>query len=171
MLYLWLVTLIIFNTAWLGLTIFGLPGNWLIAISTCFFAWWQWDSGVFSIYTLVVVVALAALGELVEFTAGVTGARKSGASWPGSIAALFGAIAGAILGTFLIPVPLFGTLVGACFGAGFGVWGVEFSRGKKMEHSVRYAVGAGLGEFFGITSKFVLGIIIWFTVAVAAFWP
>lgn len=171
MLYLWLSTLIILNTAWLGLTIFGLPGNWLIAISTCLFAWWRWDSGVFSIYTLVVVVVLAAMGELVEFTAGMMGARKSGASWPGSIAALFGAIAGAVLGTFAIPIPLFGTLIGACFGAGFGVWGLEFSRGKKMEHSVRYAVGAGLGEFFGITSKLVLGIIIWFTVAIAAFWP
>ncbi len=171
MLYLWLVILIIFNTAWLGLVIFGLPGNWLIVISTCLFAWWRWDHGVFSIYTLVALVALAALGELVEFTAGAIGARKSGASWPGSIAALFGAIAGALLGTFAIPIPLLGTLLGACLGAGFGVWGLEFSRGRKMEHSVRYAVGAGLGEFFGITSKLVLGIIIWFMVVVAAFWP
>lgn len=40
-----------------------------------------------------------------------------------------------------------------------------------MEYSVRYAVGAGLGEFFGIASKLILGIIIWFTVAIAAFWP
>ena len=171
MVYVWLIVLIVFNTAWLGLTVFGLPGNWLMVISTCFFAWRRWESGVFSIYTLVAVVALAALGELLELTAGMVGARKSGASWPGSIAALFGAVAGAILGTFMIPIPFFGTLMGACAGAGLGVWGLEFSRGRKMEHSVRYAVGAGLGEFFGITSKLVLGIIIWSTVAVAAFWP
>jgi uncharacterized protein YqgC (DUF456 family) len=171
MVYVWLIVLIVFNTAWLGLTVFGLPGNWLMAISTCFFAWWRWESGVFSIYTLVAVVALAAVGELLELTAGMVGARKSGASWPGSIAALFGAVAGAILGTFMIPIPFIGTLMGACAGAGLGVWGLEFSRGRKMEHSVRYAVGAGLGEFFGITSKLVLGIIIWSTVAVAAFWP
>jgi len=171
MLYLWLIVLIIFNTAWLGLVFFGLPGNWMIVISTCLFAWWRWDSGVFSIYTLVAVVALAVMGEIIEFSAGVIGARKSGASWPGSIAALFGAIAGAIFGTFLIPIPFFGTLMGACLGAGTGVWGLEFSRGKKMEHSVRYAVGAGLGEFFGITSKLILGTVIWLTVAIAAFWP
>jgi hypothetical protein len=171
MLYLWLIVLIIFNTVWLGLVIFGLPGNWMIVISTCLFAWWRWDSGVFSIYTLVAVVALAVMGEIIEFSAGVIGARKSGASWPGSIAALFGAIAGAIFGTFLIPIPFFGTLMGACLGAGTGVWGLEFSRGKKMEHSVRYAVGAGLGEFFGITSKLILGTVIWLTVAIAAFWP
>ncbi len=171
MLYLYAVGLILLNAAWLMLVLFGLPGNWMIVISTCLFAWWRWESGVFSIYTLVFVVVLAALGELMELSAGMIGAKKSGASWPGSIAALFGAIVGAILGTFLIPIPFFGTLMGACLGAGTGVWGLEFSRGKKMEHSVRYAVGAGLGEFFGITSKLALGIVIWFTVAVAAFWP
>ena len=171
MVYLYAIALILLNAAWLMLVIFGLPGNWMIVISTCLFAWWRWDSGVFSIYTLVALVAMAMTGEIIEFSAGVIGARKSGASWPGSIAALFGAIAGAILGTFLIPVPFFGTLMGACLGAGTSVWGLEFSRGKKMEHSVRYAVGAGIGEFFGITSKLILGIAIWLTVAIAAFWP
>ncbi|MHC4556381.1 MAG: DUF456 family protein [Planctomycetota bacterium] len=171
MLYLLLIILILLNAVWLVLVIFSLPGNWLIVISTCLFAWWRWEDGVFSIYTLIVIVALAVLGELVELSAGMIGAKKSGASWPGSIAALFGAVTGAVLGTFLIPIPFFGTLLGACIGAGLGVWGLEFSRGKKMEHSVRYAVGAGLGEFFGITSKLVLGIVIWFTVAIAAFWP
>ena len=171
MVYLYASILIMLNAAWLMLVVFGLPGNWMIVISTCLFAWWRWDSGIFSVPTLVVIVALAALGEIIEFSAGVIGARKSGASWPGSIAALFGAIAGAVFGTFLIPIPFFGTLMGACLGAGTGVWGLEFSRGKKMEHSVRYAVGAGLGEFFGITSKLILGIVIWLTVAIAAFWP
>ena len=171
MVYLWSTILVLLNSAWLGLVVFGLPGNWLIVISTCMFAWWQWDKSVFSIYTLIAIVILAALGELVEFTAGMIGAKKSGASWPGSVAALFGAVTGAVLGTFLFPIPFLGTLLGACTGAGLCVWGMEFSRGTKAEHSLRYAVGAGLGEFFGITSKFALGIIIWLIVAVAAFWP
>ncbi len=171
MLYLWLILLVLLNTAWLGLVVFGLPGNWLIVISTYLFAWWQWDNRVFSIYILITIAILAVLGELLEFSAGMIGAKKSGASWPGSIAALFGAVTGAVLGTFLIPIPFFGTLLGACFGAGLCVWGMEFSRGTKTEHSVRYAVGAGISEFFGITSKFALGIAIWLIVAVAAFWP
>jgi len=171
MVYLWSIVLVILNSAWLGLVVFGLPGNWLIVISTCLFAWWRWGNSVFSIYTLITILVLAVLGELAEFTAGVIGARKSGASWPGSIAALFGAVTGAIFGTFLIPIPLLGTLLGACLGAGLCVWAMEFSRGKKAEHSLRYAVGAGLGEFFGITTKFALGVVIWFVVAVAAFWP
>ena len=171
MLHLWLIILILLNTAWLGLVVFGLPGNWLIVISTCLFAWWKWDSNAFSIYTLIAIAILAVLGELVEFCAGMIGARKSGASWLGSIASFFGALTGAVLGTFLIPIPFLGTLLGACSGAGLCVWIMECCRGEKAKHSIRCAVGAGIGEFFGIISKFTLGIVIWFIVAVAAFWP
>jgi uncharacterized protein YqgC (DUF456 family) len=171
MVYLWSIVLVILNTAWLGLVVFGLPGNWLIVISTCLFAWWRWGNNVFSIYTLVAIVVLAVVGELSEFTAGMISARRSGASWHGSVAAIFGAIVGAIFGTFMIPILFLGTLIGACVGAGLCVWGMEISRGEQAEHSLRHAVSAGLGEFVGIISKFAMGIVIWLIVAVAAFWP
>lgn len=163
--------LIVVNTCWLMLDLLGLPGNWLIVVSTCLVAWWRWEDGVFSIYTLIGLVVLAALGELAEFFAGMFGAKRAGAGWQGSFAALGGAIAGGILGTFLIPMPLVGTLAGACIGAGFGAWWMGLVRGKKMKQSVRYGVGAGIGEFFGITSKIALGLVIWVIVAVAAFCP
>ena len=67
MLYLLLILLILLNIIWLALVLFGLPGNWLIVTSTCLFAWWRWDDGVFSIYTLIVIAVLAGLGELFEF--------------------------------------------------------------------------------------------------------
>ncbi len=171
MLYLWLILLILINSIWLMLVLFALPGNWLIVISTCLFAWWRWEDGVFSIYTLIAIVVLAVLGELFEFFGGMHGAKRSGASRRGSIAALAGAITGAILGTFMIPVLFLGTVLGACIGAGLGAWAMEISRGRKMEESVRCAVGAGLGELLGITGKVTVGIIIWLTVAVAAFCP
>ncbi|GAF70250.1 unnamed protein product, partial [marine sediment metagenome] len=50
-------------------------------------------------------------------------------------------------------------------------WGLELAGGRKLQDSARFAMGAGIGEFLGITSKFILGIIIWLIVAVAAFWP
>jgi uncharacterized protein YqgC (DUF456 family) len=171
MLYLWLILLILLNAVWLMLVLFGLPGNWLIVISTCLFVWWRWEDGVFSIYTLIVIVVLAGLGELFELLGGMHGAKRAGASRRGSIAALAGAIVGAILGTFMIPVLFLGTVLGACIGAGLGAWAIEVSRGRKMEESVRCGVGAGLGELLGITAKVTAGIIIWLTVAIAAFWP
>ena len=85
--------------------------------------------------------------------------------------ALGGAVTGAVLGTFLIPIPFLGTLIGGCVGGGLGAWGLEVMGGKKMEQSVRSGVGAGFGVLFGTTAKCAIGVIIWLIVAVAAFWP
>jgi len=171
MLYVWSSILIVLNAGWLLLVLFGLPGNWLMVLSTCLFAWWQWDQRVFSGWTLVAITALALLGELIEFLAGMLGARGSGASWRASIAAVFGAILGAVLGTFVIPVPLLGAVIGASIGAGLAVWATEAARGEAAEHSLRRGVGAGVGQFFGTAGKIMLGLVIWLVIAIAAFWP
>jgi uncharacterized protein YqgC (DUF456 family) len=169
--YVWPLILISLNALWLAMVLFGLPGNWLMVLSTCLFAWWKWDEQVLSGWTLIAITALALAGELIEFLAGMGGARRSGASWRGSIAAVFGAILGALVGTFVIPVPLFGSVIGASIGAGIAVWATEISRGERAEHSLQRAVGAGIGQFIGTTSKAALGLVIWVVIAVAAFWP
>lgn len=171
MLYLWLTILVLFNGLWLALVLFGLPGNWLMVFLTLLFAWWRWEDGIFSGWTLAAAAILALLGELVEFLAGVIGARRSGASWPASIAGLFGALVGAFVGTTVFPVPIVGTVTGACLGAGISVWAIEVSRGEELDRSVEKAVGAGLGKFFGIVGKFAIGTVIWVVIAIAAFWP
>jgi uncharacterized protein len=171
MLYAWLAILILVNALWLLLLLFGLPGNWLMVLSTCLLAWWKWDERVFSGWTLIAIAAVALLGELIEFLAGMLGARGSGASWRASIAAVFGAILGAVFGTFTIPVPLLGTVIGASIGAGLAVWGVEASRGEPSGHSFRRGIGAGVGQFVGTAGKIMLGLVIWLVIAVAAFWP
>lgn len=171
MLYVWLILLLLLNACFLAMVFFYLPGNWLVVISTALFAWWRWDDGVFSIYTLVIITALALLGELVEFFAGMTGAKTAGAGLPGAAAAILGAVTGAIVGTFVIPIPILGTLIGACAGAALATLAVERLAGKKADESLRSGIGAGLGVFVGTVSKFSLGVIIWLIVAVAAFWP
>ena len=171
MLYLWIILLIVLNALCLVLVLFALPGNWLIVILTCLFAWWRWEDGVFSIYTLIAIGVLATLGELFEFFGGMGGAKKAGARWWGSLGAFAGAISGAVVGTFLIPIILFGTLIGACVGAGMGAWVFELAGGRQMKDSARSGLGAGLGELLGITIKITLGFAIWVIVAVAAFWP
>ena len=98
MLYLWLIILLLLNGVWLSLVLFGLPGNWLIVLTTSLFAYWRWDEGVFSGWTLIAVAVLALAGELIEFLAGMVGAKKAGASWRASFAGLFGALIGAVGG-------------------------------------------------------------------------
>ena len=169
MLYAWLVCLVVLNGFWWALTFYALPGNWLIVISTCFFAWWQWDKGLFSLPTLVIITILAVLGEIIEFLSGMGGAKKAGAGKRGALGAILGAVAGAILGTVLLPIPFLGTLIGACAGAAAGTILLEMKGGKKIEDTVRLGLGAGLGVLYGTGSKLLIGIIICIIVAVAAF--
>ncbi len=171
MLYLWLTILVLLNGLWLVLVLFSLPGTWFMLITTALFAWWRWDEGLFSGWTLIVVAVLALVGELIEFLAGMVGARKAGASWQASIVGLFGALVGAVAGTVVFPVPIVGTILGTCLGAGLCVWAVEASRGEHPDRSMQSAVGAGMGKFLGIVGKFGVGILIWLIIAVAAYWP
>ena len=169
MLYFWIILLIVLNAFWLVFTLFALPGNWLIVITTAVFAWWQRGQEVFSIYTIIVIAVLAFFGEVVEFIAGAGGAKKAGAGWLGAIAAVFGAIFGAITGTFVLP--LFGTILGACLGAGLAATVVELAVGKTPDASIRSGFGASVGHLIGSTVKFAIGVAIWLIVAVAAFLP
>ena len=131
MLYLWLIILLLLNGVWLSLVLFGLPGNWLVVLTTSLFAYWRWDEGVFSGWTLIAVAVLALAGELIEFLAGLVGAKKAGASWRASFAGLFGALIGEVGGTAILPIPILGTIIGACLGAGLAVWAIEINRGER----------------------------------------
>jgi uncharacterized protein len=171
MMTLLLIALLAINALWLLVVVFGLPGTWLMVASTALFAWWKWDQGIFSKWTLILIVLLAVLGELIEFFAGVAGAKKTGGSRRGALGALIGALVGAVVGTILIPVPVLGTLIGSCLGAAAGAWGFELLGGRKMPQAVNVGVGAGIGRFLGTFLKFILGLLIWSIIAVAAFYP
>ncbi len=171
MLYFWLIVLILLNAVWLASVPFALPGNWLMVITTTVFAWWRADDGIFSIYTLIAIAVLAALGEIIELFGGAGGAKRAGARLSGSLGAIIGAITGALLGTFIIPVPLLGTLLGSCAGAAVGVCVFELLAGRRTQDFFRLGFGAGFGQLVGATAKIIIGSLIWFIIAIAAFWP
>lgn len=171
MIYVYLVFLVLINTIWLGLVFFYLPGNWLMVLTTAGFAWWHWDRGIFSPWTLAAIAALALAGEIMEFLAGFGGAKKAGAGLLGSLAAIFGALTGAMFGTVLIPIPLAGTLLGGCLGAGLMTWAVERFISRRPRQSLRSGIGAGTGVMVGVLFKAAMGILIWLIVTTAIFWP
>jgi uncharacterized protein YqgC (DUF456 family) len=171
MIYLWACLLVAVNLAWLALTLVTLPGNWLMVVTTVLVAWWQWDRGMFSPWTLGAITALAVLAEVLEFVSSAVGARKAGGTKWGGLGAVVGAIAGAVAGSVLIPIPLLGTLIGVCAGAGLGAWMLELAAGRPQGQSVKVGVGAGVGRLVAAILKFGIGAVIWLIVAVAAFWP
>jgi uncharacterized protein YqgC (DUF456 family) len=171
MMYLWATILVIVNAVWLFLNLFGLPGNWLMLGSTVLVAWLYWDRGMIGRWTLLILLALATAGEVLEFVAGAVGTRKAGGSRSGAFGALLGGLIGAATGTFVIPVPVLGSLIGASAGAFCGALALELAGGSELEPAVRSGVGAGVGRFFGTMVKLVVGVGIWVVAAVAAFWP
>jgi uncharacterized protein len=171
MMYLWATILVLANAVWLFLVLLGLPGNWLMMVSTALVAWLYWDEGMFSRWTLLAALGIAVLGEVLEFAAGAVGTKQAGGSRAGAFGALAGGLIGAAAGTFIIPIPIIGSLVGACGGAFCGALAMELAGGREMEPAVRSGIGAGVGRFFGTVAKLVVGIAIWLVVAVAAFWP
>jgi len=171
MIYVWATLLVACNLAGLVLVLFQMPGNWLMVCLTVGLAWWQWEEGMFSVWTLAVIVLLALVGEVVEFVSSSVGVRKAGGSRWGGAGSLVGAIVGAIAGTIFIPIPIVGSLAGTCLGAFGGAWAMEALVGRKPRQSARAALGAGVGRLVGTGLKFLLGVLIWLIVAVAAFWP
>ena len=163
--------LIALNAGCLVLVLLRLPGVWLMVLSTALVAWWRWDDGMFSVWTLIAILILAAISEVLEFVAGAAGTRKAGGSRWGAAVSIFGGIAGAIIGTALIPVPVLGSLIGAIAGAALGAWGTELLVGRKMHEAVKSGAGAGAGTLAGVLIKIAFGVLVWVIIAVAAFWP
>jgi hypothetical protein len=169
MAYLWSGLIPLLNLLWLGLTLLGLPGNWLMLATAGLIAWLTAGPPSYHWGTLAAGVAIAATGELFELLAGAAGSRRGGGSRRGALGALLGGIAGGLLGTFLVPVPLLGTVLGAAGGAFAGAVVGELTGEKTREEAIRSGRGAAIGHVAGVASKVLLGCALWLLLAVAAF--
>jgi len=97
------------------------------------------------VFTLSLLGVLGLLALLVDFVAGMLGAKRVGAS----TRALWGATLGTFAGLFFgIPGLLLGPFVGAVIG--------ELSAGSAMHKATSVGVGTWLGLLFGTLAKLAL---------------
>lgn len=164
---LWAVLLAIVLLIGWSLNLFGMPGNWLNVLATVVYALLMPVGQRVSIGLMVVitVIALALLGEAIEFVAGAAGAKKAGASRRGALLALVGGLIGAIVGIFVgIPVPVVGSIIAALLFAGVGslagaVLGETWA-GRDAEHSWQVGKAAFWGRLWGMLGKILVGWVI-----------
>jgi len=161
---------VLLDTLWLGLILIGLPGTWLMIATAALAEWWT-EPQLFQPGVLIAAVVLAAAGELIEFLASAGGARRAGGTRAGAGGALLGGILGGIAGTFLIPVPLLGSLAGGALGAFLGSAVMEHRGGRTGREALRVGRGAAVGHVTGMLGKLSMGCAVWLLLAVAAFWP
>jgi uncharacterized protein YqgC (DUF456 family) len=164
----WASALTLFNLFWLALTLLGLPGNWLMIAGALTLSL-VLDEPLIATGTLIAVVILAALAEVYELIAGASGAKKAGGSRRAAVGALFGGFAGAILGTFIIPIPVIGTLTGAAAGAFLGAATLELTTGRAPRAAAGVGRSAMIGHLKGNLVKLATGAAIWLTLTISAF--
>lgn len=154
----------------------GLPGTWmliglaLIVEFTDQFYRTEPEYTTFSWWILGISLALAALGEFLEFVAGLLGAKKAGSSKYGMFGAFFGGILGAVMG-MAIPLPIIGPLLGAVIGTFVGAVVGELTHPDQPElaDTIKPATGATIGKILGTLSKIPIAIAVWIMLVISVF--
>ena len=150
--WVWLGGLVLMALVGVALSIVQLPGAWLTIAATAVFDWhfgwhrvgWQW---------LVGFVALATLGEIIEFAASAVMVQRTGASRRAQVGALVGGLTGMVLFTGLVPIPVIGTIAGGMIGCFGGALIGEISIHNDVGKGTRAGIGATIGRLAGLLVK------------------
>ena len=156
------------------LNLLSLPGNWMIFLAVAVYAFFmppdqRVDVGLPVAATLA---GMALTSELVEFGAGTLRVRRAGGSKRGAVLALFGSMAGSVIGLFVgLPIPVFGqmtaVLLFASTGALVGAVAGELWAGRQLEQSMGIGHAAFWGQLLGTMGKVMVGLLMIVLLAVA----
>lgn len=132
------------------LTVFQLPGTWIVLAAAAGYAWYgEWAR--IGWRTLAVLAAVAIAAELAETASSFWLAKRGGGSRRAAWWGLLGGLAGAFLLT--IPVPIVGTLIGAAAGCFGGALAAELSLDRRTFDGVRIGLYSAIGRIFGTVLK------------------
>jgi len=134
----------------------GLPGLWVMVLGVLAYGGMT-DFQTVTTGIVVLVVALAAVGEVIEAWLGFRLARIYGGSRRAGWGALAGGLIGAVVG---VPVPLVGSVIGGFLGAFAGAALLEYTRARHAGAAAGAGWGAVLGRAAAAAAKMALGIVI-----------
>ena len=141
---LWIASIALIVVGLAGTVLPALPGTILIFSGILLGAWID-DFTRVSVASVTVVAILAFMASLLDYVAGMLGAKKVGASRYSIIGAALGTVAGIFMG--LIGV-LFMPLVGAAVG--------EYIARKDHQNAMKVGVATWLGIMAGLIAKVVI---------------
>ena len=123
-----------------------------------------WRSASLSTIALVIIAALAALGEFLEVVMSSAGVAKAGGGRRSAVYAIVGSVIGGCAGFVIgVPLPVFGPLAGSLFfgslGAMAGALLSELSSGNTWPQSFQIAKAAFLGRALGTLAKMAVGLV------------
>ncbi len=148
-----LLVLALATVAWV-LSIFSLPGNWIMVLIALLYGWSEGFS-IMAWWVLAAGVVLAGLGELVELAGTYLGGGTRGGHWTTGLAAIAGSIVGALVGAAFFWG--LGALPGTVVGAFAGAVAAEGLRHGEGERALKVGLGAAVGRALGLAAKLGLG--------------
>jgi uncharacterized protein YqgC (DUF456 family) len=153
-----------FGLIGVALTVFQLPGTWLIVAAA---AGYTLLLGTAELPWLIVLIVagMAGVAEIVEFVSGAVVAHQGGASRRAVWYGLPGGILGALL--LAVPIPIIGPVVGAVIGCFAGAFIAEMQEGRSFGAGTRSGVYSAIGRAFGSMAK-VLAAVIMFSMVMAS---
>ncbi|HWA59713.1 MAG TPA: DUF456 domain-containing protein [Gemmatimonadales bacterium] len=160
---LYVVLLIAVLLGGLVLVPLGLPGLWLMVLGIVGYGAATGYQGI-GLKTIVLAVALALIGELIEWWVGFKYAQRYGGTRRAGWGALLGGLAGATAG---IPVPVLGSVIGSFLGSFVGAALFEYT--ARPANAIRTGFGALIGRLWATATKMSLGLVI-AVVALFAVW-
>lgn len=139
------------------LTALRLPGTWLLLTTAVVYGWWTgWER--IGIATVLILAGVAIVGEVVEILASVVTARRAGATKQAAWGALIGGFVGMLFLSFLVPIPLIGSMVGAVVGCFGGALLTELVIARNLAHGAKVGVFAALGFAIGTATKVAIAM-------------
>lgn len=129
-----------------GLFIPAIPGPSFLLIGLVMAAWAE-DFQYIGWGTITTLIILTGIAFLIDYLAGMLGAKKSGASRQAMLGALVGAFVGIFFG-------IIGIFIGPFIGAFIG----EFMVQKKSVAATQAGLGVLIGVIIGIATKIAIGL-------------
>jgi hypothetical protein len=146
---LWLLVLLLIVAGLAGTVLPALPGTALVLAGIVLGAWID-DFARVGAGTLAVVGVLALLAWVLDYAAGVLGARKAGASRLALVGAAVGTLAGLFMG-------LVGVLFMPLVGAAAGEFVARRNEAGAAPQALKVGVATWLGILAGLLAKVVIG--------------
>lgn len=140
----WVLSVLLILVGLAGAVLPALPGTALVLAGIVLGAWID-DFNRVGPTSIVIITVMAVLAWVLDYVAGLMGARKAGASRQALIGAALGTVAGLFMG--LVGV-LFMPLVGAAVG--------EYVALRDHGNAVRVGAATWLGIMVGMLAKVVL---------------
>ncbi len=137
------------------LTIFDLPGNTLLLLTSLVFAFFD-EVLYFNGRLLSAMVLIYVVGECWEFCVELFGIKRKKVSWGAVFIIALGGFIGTILGTLVFPI--LGSLLGGMAGAFISAFAYELARTGISADAIQLALAAAKMRFLAIIGKLAAGI-------------